>query len=179
MDKSVGDKFALGFSLVEVAVSAVIISIIAIALSYALHDTNRKSETAKATLTQHQDARDILKLICRDIEAADTVQKMDSQSYNLVMPAPPGGVCYYYYDSDLTILTRQHQDPCEVIGKDIAFFDIVTETVVNEVTGDDNLSSLTVCLHTGPDSGGLQLQKTIYFRNETVWTDAAAAPPVP
>ena len=59
-----------------------------------------------------------------------------------------------------------------MIGKDIAFFDIVSETVADEVTGDDNLQILTIHLHTGPDSGGQQLQKTIYFRNETVWTDA-------
>lgn len=165
-------KSEQGFSLVEVAVSTVIISIIAIVLSYALHDINRKSDAAKASLTQYRAGKNILKQICQDIEAADSINKMDRQTYNLMMPTPPGGICQYYYDSDLTILIRQHKDPCEVIGKDIAFFDIVSETVADEVTGDDNLQILTIHLHTGPDSGGQQLQKTIYFRNETVWTDA-------
>ena len=174
-NKRVGDKFASGFSLVEVAVSAVIISVIAIALSYALHDTNRKTDTAKTTLTQHQVCKDILKLICKDIEDAESISKVFNVPLKYCFSNPaPVGVIYYVYDADMKTLTRYPAGSSEVVGKDIAYFNIVTETMVDEVTGDDNLQTLTIHLHTGPDSGGQQLQKTLYFRNDTVWADTSA-----
>jgi len=112
------------FSLAEMMISLVIISVIAMSVSLALNRSQQRVRTARAGFGQHQKGKSILRDMADQIRWADKISTLNSNWLIFKAKAPDNedveNTIRYRWDSDAKILSTQHNsDPVIVLASDL------------------------------------------------------------
>ena len=112
------------FSLAEMMISLVIISVIAISVSLALNRSQQRIRTARAGFDQHQKGKNVLRDMADQIRWADEILTLDSNWLIFKAKDPDNeeveNTIKYHWDSDEKKLRTQHNSgPIAVLASDL------------------------------------------------------------
>ena len=115
------------FSLAEMMISLVIISVIAISVSLALNRSHQRIRTTRTGFEQHQKGKSVLRDMADQIRWADEISTLDSNWLIFKMKDPDDGevenTIKYHWDPNVKEISTQHNaGPVTVLASDL--FDV-------------------------------------------------------
>jgi len=157
MTKPDSIKAPSAFSLVEIMVTVVLISVITVAVGLALNHTYKRTSDTKASLTRMRQQNDVLKILADDLRWATEITPLSVIEHGLTLSIPStadtGGlemVTYQWNPSNMTLSRRSGQEPMSIIASDIYRMIIEMDTFTKEPT--IHLHGITVILQFGSDT---------------------------
>lgn len=119
-----GTKNHTAFSLAEMMISLVIISVIAISVSLALNRSQQRISTARAGFDQHQKGKSILRDMADQIRWADEILTMDSNWLIFKTKDPDDGeventIKYNWEPDEKKLRTQRNSGPVTLLASDL------------------------------------------------------------
>ena len=155
-DPAISIRFA-GFTLAEVMVAVVLISILAMAVGLAMNHSYARTNESRNTISKLRSRNDCISDMAEDFRWATSVAAITATSISCLVPDIAGGTSTesvsYYWDSDSKNLYCQRDGGiAEVAGDGIYSFELSTDVLAQ---GDSNfLRGVTVAIQFGTTSDG-------------------------
>jgi len=156
------------FSLVEIMLSVVLVSIIAIALSMALFRTKEKTKEYSASLTSTQDVHLLLRQIARECRRATEVRRVMNGKYLITIKTNPLQTITYSHKANNTLTMMFNSIPdCKMLLSHVTEFSFEAQiTTRNNI---DYLSNLTLVISIGSDNESETYTHTLSLLNQPRW----------
>ena len=163
-----------GFSLVELMISVVIVSIISVALSLALFRTKEKTHSYSVNLTSSQDYQTVLRQIAQDCRQATQIRRvMDGKYLITITTSPLQSVTYTLKpDHSLTMMFNNIPD-CKMLLTQVTQLFFEAETTTRN--GTIYLRGITIVLTIGSDNESETYTHTLSLLNQPLWKDDMAS----
>jgi len=144
-----------GFTLVELAVSIVLISILSMAVGLAVQGAYHRTGQAKTKFNQLQGSSRLIWTISQQIQWASQIISMSSEEitfvYSDISTGNPTTINYFYNNTE--IFRSVNGSPAEVYASDIYQFDLSLDRVKKE-DGNDYVQGIDLTIQVGSDEGG-------------------------
>lgn len=164
-------KITTGFSLAEVMLSVVIISIITVGLSMALFRTREKVHTYSADLTSNQNHQTVLRQIAQDCRQAVEIHRVSDGKYMITLATNPLETVTYHLKPNYSLVKMYNSNPdCKILLTEVGQFFFETETDIRNETA--YLRSMTIVLKLGLDNKSETYTHTVSLLNSPLWEDA-------
>ncbi len=156
-----------GFSLVEITISAALLSTITIALGLALFRTQHRASDAQAAFTDLHNRNKVIRQIADDLHWAVEINNFDPNTivFKVSMPDNPGSFEQLGYSLDVaqnTLLCLRIPGGPTVIAENVTLFQITAQT---DIQGPDTyFNSITIKLRIGTDNQTL-IERVIPLAN--------------
>lgn len=157
MTKPDSIKAPSAFSLVEIIVTVVLISVITVAVGLTLNHTYKRTGNTKVSLSRMRQENDVLKILADDLRWATEITPLPVIEHGLTLGIPStadtGGlemVTYWWSPSNMTLSRRRGQEPMSIIASDIYSMIMEPDTFTKEST--IYFHGITVILQFGSDT---------------------------
>lgn len=157
MTKPDSVKAPFAFSLVEIMVTVVLISVITVAVGLALNHTYKRTGNIQVALTGMRQQNDVLKILADDLRWATEITPLSAIEHGFTFGIPSTAdtgeaemVTYQWNPSNMTLSRRRGQEPMSIIASDIYSMIIELDTFTKEPT--IHLHGITVILQFGSDT---------------------------
>lgn len=170
-------KRIIAFSLVEIMISVVMISIITIGLSLALFRVKEKTESYSVSLTSNQDYQTVLRQIAQDCREANLIRFYQTDNKHFIFKDTET-VAYFLNDNHSLIkyVDGNSVENSETLLHPVVSLSFETETSTrNEIT---TLRSLTIVLTIGLDNRSESYTHTVSLLNPPIWDEMAIQSPL-
>ena len=174
-------KLRAGFSLVEVMLSVVIISIITVALSLALFHTKEKTESYSVNLTNNQDYQTILRQIAEDCRQATLIRLYHlDKKYFIYKNTIPTETVSYFLNANQSLVKYDNYNSAEnyeTLLSSVTRFSFEIETTTRNETV--YIRSLTIVLTIESEDESVTHSHTVSLLNQPLWDEKSIQSPLP
>jgi type II secretory pathway pseudopilin PulG len=162
------EKKTTAFSLIELMLSVVMVSIITVALSMALFRSKEKTDEYSASLTSTQDVHAILRQIARDCRHATKIRRVMDTKYLITITENPLKMITYSHKVDNTLTMMFNGIPdCKMLLSHVTEFSFEAQiTTRNNI---DYLSNLTLVISIGSENESETYTHALSLLNQPRW----------
>ncbi len=140
-----------GFTLVELAVSIALVSLLAVALGFAMFRTAERSARTKTLANQRQVLSELFRDLSEKMKWATDIVAVSPTDITFIHPQELSGnpVTTRYWKDNGDLKDKNGAKPIRVIAENIVDFILVTDEILED--GNTVIRAIDVTLQVGPD----------------------------
>jgi prepilin-type N-terminal cleavage/methylation domain-containing protein len=162
-----------GFSLVELIISVVLISILAVTVGRALTQTQQQTQQTRAALTQFRQEKNLLENLTEELRWARQILQFSSSGIQFTDPDPanPGSdrtLTYNWSELDQNLYRSCNGSAAKVFLSSVSQFNIQMSDFAWNTDGQRYVRSLMITVQLSAN-GEDTIQKYVHLSNFPIW----------
>jgi len=159
-----------GFTLTELLISVILISIMAVTIGVAMFRTQERSHQTRTTLVRLQNQSHILDSLSEELRWAHTINSLDAASVNFMVSDDGENVTIEYDWDDVNHLLKRsvNGEPSTAVLEDVYLFDLQQGDFGWDNQNQRYLRSIKISLQTSPDVADT-CEQLVHLINNPYW----------
>lgn len=164
--------FRTGFTLTELLISLMLVSIMAVTIGLAMFRTQQRTSQTRKTLVHIQSQNNVLDSICQELRWARSIVSLDAQTIKFVVKNVADGndstVEYKWNDTTNVLSRRVEGQAFKAVKENVNVFEFQQADFGWDDDNQRYLRSIKIEMQVASDSAG-PCQRYVHFINQPYW----------